>query len=140
METREMEKNNQNSRKKQCRIDIRKYFIESTDPTSPLSPPHQLEIQLLQANISAIVPVRGRKGGDSSNENSKYQDLETFGNFSANITNNIQDFNILPPQQSEIYKVIKSAIVLYASLYQCQYSTRHCDLHYFYTPPCYQTL
>ena len=58
METREIEKNNQNSR-----IDIRKYFIESTNLTSPLSPPHQLEIQLLQANISAIVPVRGKRGG-----------------------------------------------------------------------------
>ena len=48
-------------RKRQCRLDIRNYFVKSTEVKSIIPP----QVSLTEENISAIVPVRGEEGGGS---------------------------------------------------------------------------
>ena len=49
-------------RKRQCRLDIRQYFVKSTEENKTIPP----QVSIIEENISAIVPVGGEEGGGKS--------------------------------------------------------------------------
>ena len=49
-------------RKRQCRMDIRQYFVKSTEETKNIPP----QVTISEENISARVPVGGEEGGGGS--------------------------------------------------------------------------
>ena len=49
-------------RKRQCRLDIRNYFVKSTEEKRFIPP----QVTVTEENISAIVPVGGEEGGGVS--------------------------------------------------------------------------